>query len=174
MPSNPATSLTVWLFDTAAGAGAGEVRVKDLVQRGGLTVHDAITVTWMPEAERPVIGHLHHATATAAVRGSVVGVLAGALFLVPGVGAGVGAGLAALAQRLRGTGIDEEFLAEVGEQLRPGTSALMLLSSAADPELVGPVLEQGLDRGDVRLLRADLAADAPQALRALLDDLDSP
>lgn len=176
MPRTPSSSshptLTVWAYDSAFGAAAGEVRLKDLRERRALTVHDAITVTWMPRADAPRIGHLRHETSGAAAKGSAIGALVGMLVLAPVAGAGVGAGVGALAQRLRGTGIDEDFLEEVKSHLVPGTSALLALTSDADLDLVRPVIERGLARGDVRLIHVQLADDAPEALQDRLRDAE--
>jgi len=166
----PAATLTVWLYDSAMGAAAGEVRLKDLQQKDALTVHDAVTVTWIPGAHEPRVGHLRHETTAAASKASVLGALLGSLVLTPVVGAAAGAGIGALAQRLRGTGIDREFLEKLKARMQPGTSALVVLSSDADLDAVRPVIERGRARGDVKLLLVDLAEGAPEALQDLLRD----
>lgn len=167
----PETSLTVWLYDTPMGAAAGEVRLKDLAERGALRVLDAVTVTWVPGAHEPRLGHLRHQTTRAATRGSVLGALVGGLVLAPALGAVAGAGLAAWAQRLTGTGIDAAFLAGLRERVVPGTSALLVLSTDANLDVLRPVVERGLARGDVSLLHARLREDAPEALRRVVADL---
>lgn len=164
-------TLTVWQYDTPMGAEAGEIRLKALHEHGALTVHDAITVTWVPGSHKPHVGHLRHATSSAAGKGSVLGAFVGMLVLAPAAGAAAGAGIAAIAQRLRGTGIDEDFLEEVTSHLVQGTSALLVLSSDADLDAVSTAIERGLARGDVVLLHAELADDAPEAIRDLLADL---
>lgn len=164
-------ALTVWCYDSPMGAVAGEVRLKDLQQQGGITVLDAITLTWVAGTHEPRIGHLRRQTSAAAARGSALGALVGAVVLAPIAGAAVGAGVGAAVQRLRGTGIDERFLDEVRAQLSPGTSALLVLSRDANLELVRPFILRGLVRGDVTLLRADLDDDAPEALVAFLAEV---
>ena len=59
-PDSLEDDLTVWLYDSAMGAAAGEVRLKDLQQQGAVKVVDAVTVTWVPGAHQPRIGHLRH------------------------------------------------------------------------------------------------------------------
>jgi uncharacterized membrane protein len=168
------TSLTVWQYDTPMGAAAGEVRLKDLQERRALRVVDAVTVTWVPGAHRPRIGHLRHQTTRAAARGSALGALVGALVLAPVAGAAAGGGIAAVAQRLRGTGIDRAFLDDVRERLTPGTSALLVLAADVDLDVVRPFVERGLARGDVTLVHATMPEDAPEALRRALGDLLVP
>jgi uncharacterized membrane protein len=165
------STLTVWRYDTPLGAEAAEVRLKAVQEQGALTVHDAITVAWMPGAHQPHIGHFRHATSSAAGKGSVLGALIGMLVLAPAPGAAAGAGIAAIAQRLRGIGIDQGFLEDVISHLTPGTSALLVLSSNADPDVVRPMVERGMARGDVVLLLAELSDDAPAAIRDLVRDL---
>ncbi|GAB7005715.1 hypothetical protein JCM18899A_31880 [Nocardioides sp. AN3] len=160
--------LTVWVYDSAMGAVAGEVRLKSLQQQGALTVHDAVTVTWVNGAHEPRLGHLRHSTTTAVSKGSALGALLGTLVLAPALGAAAGAGVGALAQRLRGTGIDKAFLERLRAQLHPGSSALVVLASDADLDAVRPVIERGRARGDVQLLLLDLEEDAPAAVRDML------
>ena len=169
-PTRSKTTLTVWLYESAMGAAAGEVRLKDLQQQGAVTVVDAVTVTWVPGAHQPRVGRLRPTTAGAAARGSVLGALVGTLFLAPLVGAAAGAGVGAIAQKIRGSGIDDRFLDDLKTNLTPGTSALLVLSSDADLDVVRPFVERGLARGDVRLMHAWLPDDAPEALRALVDE----
>lgn len=158
-----APTLTVWIYDSAMGAAAGQVRLKDLRERDALQVHDAVTVTWMPGAHRPRIGHLVYETSAIATRGSVLGGLVGLVFLEPAT-EGAQAGIAALARRLRGVGIDQTFLEDMTAQLRPETSALLVLSGHADLDEVRPVIERGLARGDVVLMHVQLPDNGPELL----------
>lgn len=164
-------NLTVWAYDTPLGAQAGELRLKNLQERGAVTVDDAITVAWMPGAPQPRVGHLPQASSVSAGRGSVLGALVGMLVLAPAAGAAAGAGIAAVAQRLRGTGIDQHFLEETVALLEPGSSALLVLSTGVDLDVVRPAVERGLARGDVVLLHAELTEDAPNAIRNVVRDL---
>jgi uncharacterized membrane protein len=169
-----ASTLTVWFYDSAMGAAAGEVRLKDLQQRGAVEVLDAVTITWMPGAHAPRVGHLRHKTSASAAKGSALGALVGALVLTPALGGAAGAGLGALAQKLRGTGIDRQFLEEMKERLVPGSSALLVLSGKADLDAVRTVIERGRARGDVTLMHASLPQDAPTALVELLGSAPRP
>jgi uncharacterized membrane protein len=165
------TALTVWRYDTPFGAEAGAVRLKSLAERKVLTVHDAITIAWMPQAREPVIGHLKHSTAATAGKGSVLGGLVGMVVLAPLAGAAVGAGIATAAARLRKSGIDDEFVKELGSQLTPGSSALLVLSSDGNLDELRPAMERELERGDVVLLHAELSEDAPLAIVEAMEEI---
>lgn len=166
------SSLTVWIYESALGAAAGEVRLKNLQERNALQVHDEVTVSWMPGAHQPRIGHLRHETSAVATRDSVLGGLVGLMLLTPETGS-AGAGLAALAQHLRGTGIDQTFLEELKAHLRLETSALLVLSGHADLDEVRAVIERGLARGDVVLMHALLLEGAREILHAAVRELQN-
>ena len=168
-PMMTTATLTIWLYDTAMGAAAGEIRLKDLQRRGAVRVVDALTVTWVPGADRPHIGHLMRRGPAAVAKGTALGALVGSLFMVPGVGAVAGGGVAGLAHALRDTGIDRAFLDEAISRVTPGTSALLVLSQEADLDVVRDFVERGIARGDVTLMHVRLRDGASEALRQLLD-----
>ena len=155
------------------GAAAGEVRLKDLRQRNALRVHDAITVTWVPGAHQPRIGHLRRETSAGAARDSLLGGLVDLVLRNPGAGTSARAGVVDLAERLTGIGIDLVFLEELRSQLRPETSALLVLSSDPDLDQVRPVIERGLARGDVILKHARLPDDALDVLQQAVHELQA-
>ena len=111
------------------------------------------------------IGHLRRETSAAAAAYSLLGGLVDLIFLAPGPG------IAAVARRLCDTGLDQTFLEEIKAHLRPGTSALVVLSGDTDLDEVRRVVERGLARGDVVLMHALLADGAPGALREAVHEL---
>jgi uncharacterized membrane protein len=169
-----APTLTVWIYDSAMGAAAGEVRLKDLKERNALQVHDAVTVAWIPGAHRPRIGHLRYETSAGATRGSVLGGLVGLIFLAPATGDVARGSMVALAQRLLGIGIDQTFLEEFRAQVGPDTSALLVLSGHEDLDEVRPVIERGLAREDVALMHAQLPLGALEILSEAVSGLQKP
>ncbi len=158
----------MWRYPTPLGVDAGELRLKSLQERGALTVHDAAAVIWMPGAEAPKIRRLRHDTSKAAAGGSILGGLVGLVVLGPIAGAAAGAAVGAVQHRLRSVGINDELVEEMRKELRPGTSALLVLSSDADVEQLRPLLA----RAEATLVHARLSDDAPQELRELLAEND--
>ena len=165
------STLTVWTFDNVTGAETAQEALKALAQQNKITLHDAAAVSWEHGDKKPHVHRLEHLTGKAALKGSVVGLLIGALFLVPVVGVAAGAGIGALRgkSKSRAAGMDDEVLDQIKEQVVPGTSALFLLSSDADVESVRPVVRSL----QPKLIRTNLDPDDEQELRALAEGSES-
>ena len=145
-------ALTVWCYGTPLGATAGSVRLRRLEQVRALEVIDAITVSWAPGAHRPRVTRLwpppevtpREPSILVALLRTAIGASHSGDPLPPDV-----------ADRLAAT-----------ERLFPGTSALLVLSEAADLSVVVPAVRQRIVSGDVTLLRAELPDGGPALLRA--------
>jgi uncharacterized membrane protein len=118
---------------------------------------------------------LHQAaghTATGAAGGAVWGGAIGLLFLAPLLGAAVGAAAGVAVGASADTGIDDDFMRELGHQLRPGGAALFVLvkQAAGDkviPEVAhygGHLVRTSLSQADEDHLRE--AVNAARAVRA--------
>lgn len=134
---------------------------------------DVATVIWIRGAHRPRIGRPQLGTTSLESRRSTLEVLLGRLVFWPrgaardmpgGVLTGVPDGVADLARELAGTGLTEEFLRRVRAGFVPDSSALIVLSRAADFREVELVAQRGRARGDVRLAHLPLT---PAGLAAL-------
>lgn len=158
-------SLTVWRYPTPLGADEGELRLRRLEEREAITVHDAVSVFWMPGADQPEVRRVRHRAAGAAGRGTFWGALVGTLVLAPVAGAAVGATAAAVASRLRHAGVPDETVAALRTALEPGTSALFVVTSDARPEVVGPELAGG----EGTLIHAEMDDRTAEELRQLLE-----
>src|SRR5215467_15775948 len=91
-----------------------------------LDMEDAVVVTRDPDGKTK----LHQATSlttAGAVSGGFWGMLIGLLFLNPLLGAAIGAGAGAIAGKFRDIGVDDSMMKQVGESLKPNTSALFVL-----------------------------------------------
>jgi uncharacterized membrane protein len=127
---------------------------------------DAVVVTrdWKGKIK------LHQAvslTAAGAASGAFWGMLIGLLFLNPLLGAAVGAGAGALSGKLRDLGVDDKMAKQLGEELTPGSSALIVLLRKVTADKVLEGLKQFAGRG--RVFQTSLSKDDEQSLRDVLE-----
>lgn len=160
-------TLTVWAYDSAMGAAAGHVRLRELQRRGAVTVEDTITVTWVPGAHRPRIGHLRVPRPPGAPHPrSVLSGLVDALLQTGGHDP-----LPTMVCALDGTGVDERILSELRAAIAPGWSVMLVLSTGVDPDEARAAIQRGLARGDMSMTYAVLSSDAVETIRAVIADL---
>jgi uncharacterized membrane protein len=89
---------------------------------------------------------------TGALGGAAWGGLIGLLFLVPFFGMAIGAAAGAAAGAMSDTGVDDNFMKELGEQLQPGNVALVALvrnvnvpKLLEDVKIPGTIIHSSLD-----------------------------
>jgi uncharacterized membrane protein len=108
-------------------------------------------------------------TGAGAVSGGFWGALIGLIFLNPLLGMAVGATAGAVSGALTDVGINDAFMKELAETMKPGSSVLFALVRAASPERVleelrgtgGKVLRSSLSHEDeARLQKAISTAKA--------------
>lgn len=105
--------------------------------------------------------------AQGAVSGGFWGLLIGMLFLNPLIGTAVGAGAGALGGATTDLGINDIFMKEVGQTLKPGTSALfVLLRKITADKLIEAMKEF---EGRATVLQSSLSQEKEDALRASLE-----
>jgi uncharacterized membrane protein len=79
---------------------------------------------------------LYNLTAAGAASGGFWGALMGLLFLNPLFGFAIGAAAGAVSGALSDAGIDDNFMKQLGETLKPGTAALCVLVHSMTPDKV--------------------------------------
>ena len=131
-----------------------------------LDMEDAVVVT------RDLKGkiRLHQAvslTATGAATGAFWGMLIGLLFFNPLIGAAVGAGAGALSGKFTDIGVDDKMAKQLGEELTPGSSALIVLLRKVTADKVLDGLKQFAGRG--RVFQTSLNKDDEKSLREVLE-----
>lgn len=167
--------LVVLDFDGVDTADAMLTRLRSLRKQELIDLLDAVVVVHPEEGEVQIKQSVNLAALGASSglsTGALVGALAGLLVLNPlagmAVGGMAGAAMGALGGRLSDFGIDDGFVKELGQTIRPGTSALFLLVAKATPDKViaetkefGPrVLQTSLSQEQEDRLREALAAQA--------------
>jgi uncharacterized membrane protein len=98
-----------------------------------------------------------------ALGGAVWGGLIGLIFLMPLLGMAIGAAAGAAGGALSDTGVDDQFMRRLGEELEPGKAAVILLVRKAVPDKLLPTIQE---TGVV--VRTSLSQEDEQALQAAL------
>ncbi|ANC32330.1 DUF1269 domain-containing protein [Isoptericola dokdonensis] len=127
-------NFTVWKFDTPEGAGRAASIVKDAAGDGLVTLVDHAVVSWPEGAEHPETHGINDDAAKSGGWGALWGLLIGALFFIPVIGAVAGAAIAGLSRALSDVGIRKEDLVKIKEEVVPGTSALFLVLEQTDTD----------------------------------------
>lgn len=137
------------------------------MQREYLIEMDDVVVVTKDEKGKVKLHQAHNLTAAGAVSGSFCGMLIGMIFLNPLLGAAVGAGAGALSGKLQDIGISNNFMKEVGEDLKEETSALFVLVRKVTGEKVLERLKQKGFKGKV--LQTSISVEAEDQLRKVLE-----
>jgi uncharacterized membrane protein len=103
-------------------------------------------------------------TATGALSGGFWGLLFGFIFLNPILGWVVGTAAGALSGAMTDIGIDDDFIREIGNTIKPSSSAIFFLIRKATPD---KVLED-LSKFEGTILRTSLSKENEAKLQAVL------
>lgn len=160
------SDLIVVAFDDETTAFDLRAELAKLQSEYLLEMEDIVVVTRNDEGKI----RLHQAldlTLAGAASGSFWGLLVGFLFLNPLIGAAAGAGAGALAGALSDTGINDGFIRQVSERLKPGTSAVFLLVRSMTGDKVLARLSDYAGKGHI--LQSSLSGAQEEALRKVLE-----
>ena len=163
--------IVVLDFDGTETADAMLTKLRALRKQELIDLLDAVVVVH-PEEGDIQIKQSVNLTALGASSGlstgALVGALAGLLMLNPlagmALGGAAGAAMGALGGRLSDYGIDDDFIKELGQTIRPGTSALFLLVAKATPDKVIAETREF----NPRVLRTSLTQEQEDRLREAL------
>ena len=162
------SSLIVLAFDTMDEAEQVHEALVKGKKEGLVTIEDAAVVVKDAEGKVHVKNQVSRTTWAATGVGGALGLLIGTIFFpIGGLVLGLAGG--AVVGRLMDLGVDGKFVKDVGEQIKPGTSALFVLVNGENPAAEVAILRPY--KGHV--LQTTLDSDAEQAIRDALED-DSP
>jgi uncharacterized membrane protein len=170
------SDLVFIAFESEQKAEEVRKRVLELQREYLIELGDAVVVV-KDESGHIKLNQLINLTTTGAASGALWGTLVGFIFMMPQVGAAVGAASGALGGKLGDFGINDAFMKEAAEALKPGSAGLFLLikKMTADKVLAdlrgtgGVVMRTSFDETKEQQLRDALAAakaaapDAPAA-----------
>ena len=162
------SSLVVLKFEEMDGAEAMRDRMYDFQKRELVKIEDAAVVV-RNESGRAKVKQAHSLVGAGALGGAFWGMLIGLLFFAPWLGLLAGATAGALSGKLGDIGIDDEFIKEVRDTIKPGNSALFLLTREGNIERIEEelsdfeygfeILHTNLSPEDDRRLRETFAAE---------------
>jgi len=120
------TDMVVLAFDSENGADQGRQKLVELNNEYVLNLVDAVEV--IRHADNKVkVKNLRNLTGVGAMGGAFWGLLFGILFFVPLFGVAVGTVSGAIAGHFTHLGVSKDFLKQIEDSVKPGTSALAII-----------------------------------------------
>jgi uncharacterized membrane protein len=110
---------------------------------------------------------MYNLTAAGAVSGGFWGALIGLVFLNPLFGFAIGAAAGAISGALQDVGIDDNFMKDLGQTLKPGTAALCVLIRHMTPD---KVVEE-IQKFGGTLIKTNLSHENEAKLQQALDSV---
>ena len=130
-----------------------------------VSLADAVCVT-KDKHEKVQLHQSQRKTAKGASWGAAAGLVAGSIFLTPLFGVAAGALIGGAAGRKVDIGLPDDFVKQVSAQLKPQSSALVLVVNSVNKQVVVPQLQQ---YGGV-LLSSTLSPESEAKLQAALQN----
>lgn len=159
-----ARNLTVVAFDDAGTAATVHEALVSAQKQGLINIDDAAVVAKDAEGKVHVDNQVAKGTWISTAVGGGLGLLLGSIFFpLGGIALGVAGG--ALVGKAMDLGVDGKFVDQVGEQIKPGTSALFMLAHDANAAAISAVLRPY--KGEV--LQTTLDGEAEEALKRALE-----
>lgn len=155
-------NLTVWKFETASGATEALTTLAELQRRHHIILIDAAVVTWPTGKKQPRTRQEVDLVGRGALDGAFWGMLFGLLFFAPLLGMLVGAAVGGVSGKFKDYGINDDFIKDVRSKVTEGTSALFLLTGAADREKV----QEAFQNTKMELISSNLSEAQEVELRA--------
>ena len=160
------SDLIVVSFENEATAFELRAELIKLQKEYLLEMEDVVVVT-RSEDMKVQLHQVSNLTAMGAIGGGFWGMLIGLMFLNPLAGAVLGAGAGALSGTLSDVGINDDFMKELGQRLKPGTAAVFVLARKFNTDKVAERLGDFRAKGQV--LQTSLSHDDEASLKAALE-----
>jgi len=148
------TDMAVLAFDSESGADQGRQKLVELNDEYELNLVDAVEVVRHADGKVKV-KNIRNLTGIGALGGAFWGLLFGLLFFAPALGVAVGAVSGAIAGHFSQFGISKNFLKQVEDSVKPGTSALAILAT----DVTVDKCVQALTPLHPKIIRSSLSTD---------------
>ncbi len=163
------STLTVLEFQNPNDVPKVLGTLKQLQKQNLIRIEDAAILT-RDKNGKPKIKQEQDLVKAGALGGAFWGMLLGLLFLAPFAGAAIGAGIGAFTGKMSDIGINDDFIKELSNQIKPGEAALFLLTEDAVLDKIKQAIEPykstfriihtSLSREDEAKLREELGVGA--------------
>ncbi|WP_326788197.1 DUF1269 domain-containing protein [Streptomyces sp. NBC_00151] len=154
------SNLFVVAYNDVATAGRVRDKLFELSKQHLVELEDAVVVERSEDGRIKLHQAVSH-TAVGAAGGALWGGVIGLLFLAPLLGAAVGAAAGAAGGAVTDTGINDKFMKDLSQNLRPGAAALfVLVKQAAGDKVIPQIAEFG-----GQLVQTSLSQDQEDHLR---------
>jgi len=164
MESNVESNIVVLAFDGRYTAKATLIDIQKMEEEGLLEIKDAIVASSGPGGDVN-IEQTHSDKGKFALRGSGIGLLAGLLVGGPIGGLVGGSAVGAIVGVRKDHGIDDDFIEEMSESVKPDSSALFLM-------VKNTKVEETLERlrpFKAKVLNTTLSEEQEQKLKKVLE-----
>jgi len=149
--------VVIAAFASQNGAEEALEDLEEAQEHGLITIRDAAIVQRDDHGGVHIEDTRHHGIGRGAVIGGVAGAIVGLLTGPVGWATGGGAVVGALASRLRDSGFPKDRLQQVGDALRPGTSALVAVIDQTWLKEVAELLAKRASEVVTEIIQADIA-----------------
>lgn len=158
------SDLVVVAFEGEGTADQFRVKLEQLQKEHVISLDDLVVVVRGQDG-KPKIKQSVSLAGMGALSGSFWGFLIGLIFFMPWLGLAIGAITGAISGKLSDYGIDDKFIKEVAEKVKPGDSAIFMLVRESTPDKV-------LERIDVKghVIQTSLSNEAEARLREAFGD----
>ena len=154
--------LIVLGFDNEAGADEFIAKLERMTKEQIIGLQDVVKVVRREDGKTKVHQGMS-LTGAGALSGGFWGMLIGLIFWMPWLGFAIGAATGAIAGKMSDIGIDDEFIKETAESIKPGQAAVFMLLGESTPDRV----DAEIKGTNARLIKTNLSAEQEAHLREL-------
>jgi uncharacterized membrane protein len=129
------SNLTVLTFEDMVQAGEAREALQKIASGGYLKIDDSAVIVKNEDGKVEVKNQTDTGVKWGAFGGGMLGLLLAGVFF-PLAGLAIGAVAGALVGKSLNMGVDKQFVKDVTETLKPGSSALFVLTSQGEPGMV--------------------------------------
>lgn len=162
------STLVVVAYPNEFQAEEVRLRLLKMQQEYLVDLEDAVIAVRKQDGKIKLL-QLHNLTGAGAVSGGFWGLLIGLLFMNPLLGAAVGAGAGALSGALADVGINDQFMKDLGRNLKSGGSMLFILFRSITMD---KALQELAGTGGT-IIQTSLSHKDEQRLRDAMDSLNA-